>query len=254
MHRSLEGHTAHRYDGELNNLHLQMLELGGLVLDQVNLALRSLRERSATLAQNVLEREHDVDRLEMQIDNDLVAVIAKRAPVARDLRVIIAISKATTDLERIGDEAARIANLALAIYDSDTALPSKHLMRDVNIMGQLAVAMLHEALESFDTLNAERATALVCEENELEIEFQSSLRRLATYLLEDARNVGHAIHTVLMIKSIERVGDHARNLTEYIVYIITGKDIRHNHSGYCETPVRVAAKGADGETEPPGKA
>lgn len=254
MHRSLEGHTAHRYDGELNSLHLQMLELGGLVMDQVNLALKSLRERSATLAQDVLEREHDVDQLEMKIDNDLVAVIAKRAPVARDLRVIISISKATTDLERIGDEAARIANLALAIYDSDTALPSKHLMRDVNTMGQLAVAMLHEALDSFDTLDAERASTLVCRENELEIEFQSSLRRLATYLLEDARNVGHAIHTVLMIKSIERVGDHARNLAEYIVYIIKGKDIRHNHADYCETPSRVDAKAGGGETEPPGKA
>lgn len=95
--------------------------------------------------------------------------------------------------------------------------------------------MLHEALESFDKLDAERAAALICKENELEIEFRSSLRRLATYLLEDARNVGHAIHTVLMIKSIERVGDHARNLAEYIVYIIQGRDIRHNHAAYCGT-------------------
>jgi len=242
MHRSLEGHTAHRYDGELNSLHLQMLEMGGLVMDQVNLALQSLHDRSATLAQNVVEREHDVDQLERKIDNDLVAVIAKRAPVARDLRVIISISKATTDLERIGDEAARIANLALAIYDSDTSLPGKNLMRDVGIMGQQVTAMLHESLESFDTLDAKRAAMLICKDNELEIEFQSSLRRLATYLLEDARNVGHAIHTVLMIRSIERIGDHARNLAEYIVYIIQGKDIRHNHAAYCETDAGAAEK------------
>ncbi len=248
MHRSLEGHTAHRYDGELNSLHLQILELGGLVMDQVRLALKSLRERNVTMAQEVLEREHEANQLETEIDNQLVAVIAKRAPVARDLRVIIAISKATTDLERIGDEAARIANLALAIYDSDTALPSKHLMRDVNVMGQQAIAMLKEALESFDTLDARRASTLICGENELEIEFQSSLRRLATYLLEDARNVGHAIHTVLMIKCIERVGDHARNLAEYIVYIIQGKDIRHNHAAYCEAD--NAATGND--TSPSG--
>jgi len=213
MHRSLEGHTAHRYDGELNSLHLQMLELGGLVTDQVDLALKSLRERSVTLAQHVLEREHDVDQLEIQIDNDL---------------------------ERIGDEAARIANLALAIYDSESAMPGKHLMRDVNIMGQQAKAMLHEALESFDTLHADRAAALICTENELDIEFQSSLRRLANYLMEDVRNVGHAIHTVLMIKSIERIGDHARNLAEYIVYIIQGRDIRHNHAAYCETDAEAA--------------
>jgi phosphate transport system protein len=241
MHRSLEGHTAHRYDGELNSLHLQMLEMGALVMDQVNLALQSLHDRSATLAQNVVEREHDVDQLERKIDNDLVAIIAKRAPVARDLRVIVSISKATTDLERIGDEAARIANLALAIYDSDTSLPGKNLMRDVGIMGQQVTAMLHESLESFDTLDAKRAEKLICKDNELEIDFQSSLRRLATYLLEDARNVGHAIHTVLMIRSIERIGDHARNLAEYIVYIIQGKDIRHNHTAYCKTDA-----GADG--------
>ena len=108
-------------------------------------------------------------------------------------------------------------------------------MRDVGIMGQQVTAMLHESLESFDTLDAKRAAMLICKDNELEIEFQSSLRRLATYLLEDARNVGHAIHTVLMIRSIERIGDHARNLAEYIVYIIQGKDIRHNHAAYCET-------------------
>jgi phosphate transport system protein len=248
MHRSLEGHTAHRYDGELNSLHLQLLELGGLVMDQVQLALKSLQERSAKIAQNVLDREHEVDQLEMKIDNDLVTVIAKRGPVARDLRVIIAISKATTDLERIGDEAARIANLALAIFDSDNALPSKHLMRDVNTMGQQAIAMLHEALDSFDTLDTARAKSMVCKDNDLEIEFQSSLRRLATYLLEDARNVGHAIHTVLMIKSIERVGDHARNLAEYIIYIIQGDDIRHNHAAYCEVDAaaRMSADDAEG--------
>ena len=242
MHRSLEGHTLHSYDGELNGLHIQMLEMGGLVMDQFKLALQSLHDSSVLLAQRVLEREHDVDQMEIKSDNDLAKVIAKRAPVAGDLRVIISISKATTDLERIGDEAARIASLALSIYDSDTALPGKHLLRDVTTMGELAAAMLHEALESFDTLEAERAAARICKENELEIEFQSSLRRLATFLLEDARNVGHAIHTVLMLKSIERIGDHARNLAEYIVYIVQGKDIRHNHADYCGT-----VAGATGE-------
>ena len=234
MSQPLEGHTVQRYNGELNSLHLHVTEMGGLVLDQVRRALDSLRHKDIDAARTVLEREHEVDALEVNIDNDVVSVIAKRGPVARDLRVIIAVSKAITDLERIGDEAARLANLTLAIYDSENSQPAKHLMRDVSTMGHIATTMLGEAIQSFDTLNAKHAANLVCRENELDIEFQSSLRRLATFLLEDARIVGHAIHTVLMIKAIERIGDHARNLAEYIIYIVQGEYIRHDHAAYCE--------------------
>jgi len=233
MSRALEGHTVQRYDGELNSLHIQVLEMGSLVLNQVRHALTSLNQKEIAIAHDVLEREHDVDELELKTDDQVVSVIAKRGPVARDLRVIMAMSKTITDLERIGDEAARMANLTISIYDNDSQ-PSKHLMRDVMTMGQVALRTLEEALESFDTLDTARARALICSENELEIEFQSSLRRLATFLLEDARNVGHTIHTVLMIKAIERIGDHARNIAEYVVYMVEGEDIRHHLGAYCE--------------------
>jgi phosphate transport system protein len=235
MTHSLEGHTVHRYDGELNNLHLRVLEMGGLVLDQVRHALRALQDKDTGFANTVLEREHEVDNLELEIDDDVITMIAKRGPVARDLRIIMSISKTITDLERIGDEAARIGHIAKAIYESERSAPSGHLMRDVIKMAQLGVEMLQEALEAFDSLNATHARALVCRENELDLEFQSSLRRLATFLLEDARNVGHAIHIVLLIKCIERIGDHARNIAEYIIYMVRGEDVRHRLGSYCET-------------------
>lgn len=245
MTKALEGHTLQRYDGELNNLHMRVLEMGSLVLNQFRQALQALREQDPVVAQQVLEREHDVDRLELESDEDVITVIAKRGPVAGDLRVIMAISKAITDLERIGDEAARIAGLITLIYDKERNLPSPQLLRDVVTMGGLALEMLQEALESFDTLDADRAQALACRQNELDVEFQSSLRRLATFLLEDARNVGHAIHTVLMIKAIERIGDHARNLSEYVIYMVSGQDIRHRLGAYCRTQGHAATDGRD---------
>jgi len=235
MTRALEGHTVQRYNGELNNLHLRVLQMGGLVLDQVRHALLALQHKDLTIANTVLEREHQVDELELEIDDDVITVIAKRGPVARDLRVITSVSKTITDLERIGDEAARIAHLAQSMFETERSQPGSHLMRDVTNMGQLALDLLQESLESFDALDAGRARTLLCRENVLEIEFQSSLRRLATFLLEDARNVGHAIHIVLMTKAIERIGDHARNIAEYVIYLVRGEDVRHRLGSYCET-------------------
>ena len=191
MTQALEGHTVQRYNGELNSLHLRVLEMGGLVLDQVRHALLTLQHKDISIANTVLEREHQVDELEVGIDDDVITVIAKHAPVARDLRVIT--------------------------------------------MGQLALDMLQESLQSFDSLDASRARGLVCRENVLDSEFQSSLRRLATFLLEDARNVGHAIHIVLMTKALERIGDHARNIAEYVIFMVLGEDVRHRLGSYCDT-------------------
>jgi phosphate transport system protein len=235
MTQALEGHTVQRYDGELNSLHLKVLEMAGLVLDQITHALRALKKKDIGSANTVLEREHQVDELEVATDDDVVTVIAKRGPVAKDLRVIMSISKTIADLERIGDEATRVAYLAKGLYESEHSQPSNQLMRDVTRMGRLAQEMLQEAMQSFDSLDDARARALICRENELALEFESGLRRLATFLLEDARNVGHAIHIVLLAKSLERVGDHARNIAEYVVYMVGGEDVRHRLGSYCES-------------------
>lgn len=235
MSTHLEGHTVQRYDGELSSLHMLVVEMGGLVLGQVEAALQALREKDISEARQVIERDHDVNAREVKADEEIVSVIARRAPVARDLRTIMSMSKAIADLERIGDEAAKIASIILNIYDNDRSDPSAFLMRDIYTMGNLAVGMLREALEVFDNLDADHAEAVATGNTEMDAEFQSSIRRLATFIMEDSRNLGHAINIVLIIKALERVGDHSRNIAEYVVYLIKGKDVRHRYKEIHES-------------------
>lgn len=227
MIQPMEGHTVHRFDGELNNLHMLILEMGGLVLDQVRQAIKAVTEKDTEAARLVIQREPDVDGLEVKIDEENLVVIAKRCPVAKDLRITTAISKAVTDLERTGDEAARIANQVVHMYGNDTSDPSVQLLRDIRTMGKLSLQMLQDAIDIFDTFDVARARVLANGNVELDEEFQSSLRRLATFVLEDARNVGHTINVTLIMKALERVGEYARNIAEYVIFVVKGEDIRH---------------------------
>ncbi|MGD8567994.1 MAG: phosphate signaling complex protein PhoU [Gammaproteobacteria bacterium] len=236
MIQPMEGHTVHRFDGELNNLHMMILEMGGLVLDQVQQGITAVTDKNMAAARLVIDREPNVDALEVKIDEENIIVIAKRCPVGKDLRITTMVSKAVTDLERIGDEAARIANQAIQMYDNDSNDPGTHLLRDIKTMGKLSSQMLHDALEIFDTFDVERAQKLAAGNVELDEEFQSSLRRLATFVLEDARNVGHTINITLIIKALERVGEHARNLAEYVIYFVKGEDVRHQAATYPGNP------------------
>jgi phosphate transport system protein len=239
----MEGHTVRRYDGELNNLHLLVLEMGGLVLDQSRKAVEALKTGDLDMSRLVLARETEVDALELKIDENVWSVLGRRGPVARDLRVVMAFSKAVTDLERIGDEAVRISHTTLAVYDDDVRRPNRKLLRDVNTMGKLAIGMLQDAVWLFDTFDIDVAEGLLRRHTELDAEFQSSLRRLTTFILEDARNVGNAINTVLLVKALERIGDHARNLAEYVIYLVRGEDVRHQGA-------RQQMNGADAAGKP----
>lgn len=230
MAQPLEGHTVQRFDGEMSNLHMLTIEMGGLVLDQVKRSLEALHEENADIAREVIIRDQEVNELELRTDEQIVTLIARRAPVARDLRGIMAMSKAICDLERIGDEAAKIAAAVITIYDSDQSNPSYHLMRDVQNMGKLASRMLRQALEAFDEMDLGKAETLTNEHYELGAEFQAGLRRLMTFIMEDSRNVGHAVNAVVITKALERIGEHSTNLAEYVIYILKGIDIRHQHS------------------------
>lgn len=226
MQESLDGHADYRYDGELNEIHLLMLEMGGLALNQSQLAMRSLIDHDTDAAREVLQREDRVDALEVKADEQILDLIGRRGPVARDLRVVMAFSKAVKDLERIGDEAARIAKITLYLNRESGSNPSKAQLRDILTMGELAISVLGRSLEAFDDLNPEDAGRLLAKSEELEAEFQSALRRLATFVLEDARNVGHVINITLVVKSLERIGQLAVNLAEYVVYLVSGLDVR----------------------------
>lgn len=227
MTRELEGHTVKRFDGELGHLHLMMLEMGSLVQNQARTALHALLEEDLVEARHVLDRELQVTELGLKIDNTLVDILARRGPLAKDLRAVISFSKGVKDLERVGINARRIAQIALNIYATGRSVPSATLLRDVGTMGELGLSKLEQGLKVLDSFDCAEAEGIV--ENgssELVSEFQSSLRRLSTFVLEDARNVGHSISITLVLRALERIGEYGQNLAEYVIYMQRGENVR----------------------------
>ncbi len=223
-----EGHIFKRYDGELNYLHHLVLEMGGLVASQVQDALEAFKSRDPVLAQKVVDLDGEVDRLEVNADDEIVQLLAKRCPVSSDLRLVIAVSKSVSDLERIGDEAVRIAGLVIQLFgERRLGDPNSKMLRDVDRMGCMALLSLRQAVEVFDVWDEAKALRVIATHREMDDEFQSDLRHLLTYVLEDTRNIGYAIGVVLVIKALERIGHHAQNLAEYAIFQVRGEDIRH---------------------------
>lgn len=222
-----EGHIVRRYDGELSHLHYLVLEMGALTLTQVRDAREALCERDMKLAQQVIAREKEVDACELRADSEIVQLIALRTPVGSDLRLVFAVAKSITDLERIGDEAARVAHIGMQLFASDGAEPNPVLLHDIASMGALAVGQLENALRVVDRWDGALAEELLDAHQDLDFEFQAAFRRLMTFIMEDARNIGFAVNIVLIIKAFERIGEHAQNLAEYVLYQVAGTDVRH---------------------------
>jgi len=225
-----EGHIVRRYDGELASLRLLVLEMGGLVLDQVRRAVASLDREDLSEAREVIARDHAVNAYDLRVDEASIRLLARRQPVAGDLRVIMSIAKAVADLERIGDEAAKIARITLHLFAAGGSVPRRALLRDVRAMAALATRMLADVLRAFDEMDVQAAMAVAAGDAELDREFRAASRRLSTYVMEDSRQLGHTINALTAVKALERIGDHAKNIAEYIVYLVTGQDIRHADS------------------------
>jgi phosphate transport system protein len=222
----IEGHTIKRYDGELNQLHHLLLEMGERVLAQLREALAAFNERDLRKAQQVVASDHLIDQMEVQADDEVVKLLARRAPLGGDLRLVIAVSKGISDLERIGDEAVRIAGLVIHLFGQEGSDPGRQLLRDVNRMADIALRALQDSLKVCEDWDEKKARQVIDDYRELDEEFQSDLRRLMTYVMEDARNVGYAITVVLVIKSLERIGHHAQSLAEYVVFQVKGENVR----------------------------
>lgn len=222
-----EEHIVKRYDQELSRLRNLVLEMGGLVEEQMIGAMQALEDEDVQAAREIIARDQVVNGLEVKVDEASVNLVALRQPLAGDLRLIMSMHKAVTDLERIGDEAERIARMVVHLYDSTASPPNTRMFRDVEAMFGLAKEMLHNALDALARLDVEQAVMVAQGDLELDNQFQDGMRRLITFMMEDARVIGQAIDVMFMLRSFERIGDHAKNIAEYVIYLVKGKDIRH---------------------------
>jgi phosphate transport system protein len=208
----IEGHISRAFDGALVALHLRVIEMGGLVLDQVREAAGAYTEWDTNAALRVIEREQTVNAYDRSIDAEQVTLIARRQPMASDLRVIIAMSKAVAELERAGDEAAKIARTVLG----HGGRPGPATTRDARHLGRLAVSLLRLALDAFDRIEFTLADEVIARDRDLDEEYSAGLRRLLTRAMEDPRHFDVALEAAFVLKSLERIGDHARNLARHI--------------------------------------
>jgi len=217
-------HIAKQFDADLENIRSRVLQMGGLVEQQIVHAFEALDSGDLALAEQVIATDHDVNRHEVELDEACAHLIARRQPAASDLRMIMAVIKTITDLERIGDEAKKIAKRAKQLHSMDAGFAPKIDLRHV---AQRAVEMLRQALDAFARLDLNAAFDVVRQDKEVDTEFKSIMRQLITFMMEDPRTISRSLDVLFIAKSIERIGDHSKNMAEYVVYMVKGKDVRH---------------------------
>lgn len=227
MNEMTDGHTVKSFNDELNKLNQYVMNMAALVREQIAESVRTLDEEDVEAAKRVVERDREIDALELEADDHIVHVIAKRQPLARDLREVMAVGKIISDLERIGDQARRIARLTVYFYDSDASPPSFRLISDIPKLAQLVDGMLEKAIAAFDQLDADLALDVIRREADLADEMVAAQRRLSTYLMEDSRSIGHVVDITLGLRALERIGGHAKYIARHAIYLVKGKDVRH---------------------------
>ena len=233
-----EKHLSTQFDTELSGISTRVLEMGGLVESQVSRSVYALTQFSDEVASEVLVTEERVNAMEVEIDRDLSTIIARRQPTARDLRLLIAISKTIANLERVGDEAARIARIVQRLLSTGMSSRMRLPVNDLAYEAELAVKQLRKALDGFARLDVEKAVEVLKHDDLIDQEFEGLIRKLITFMMEDPRTISSSIDLVFVAKAIERVGDHAKNLAEQIIYIVKGTDVRHNSVIDVESMVR----------------
>jgi len=230
-----EKHLSTQFDSELNSVSSRVMELGGLVESQIRQAIYALSQFSMEAVEQVASIEQRVNAMEVEIDHELSSIIARRQPTARDLRLLIAFSKATANLERMGDEAHKMARMVKSIIESGAArsLPSS----DLRMAADLASGLLRKALDSFARLDTKAALDILKEDDLIDKEFDGFVRKLVTYMMEDPRTISATLDLLFLAKAIERIGDHSKNVAELIIYLVKGKDVRHAAMNDIESAV-----------------
>ena len=221
---SYRQHISEQFNAELDSVKTQMLEMGGAVEQQIAAAVAALVGLDSGEAELVVARDHEINALEVAIDEECSRILARRQPAASDLRLILAISKVLTDLERIGDEAAKIARQAINLSE-EGASPSGYV--EMRHIGQHVMAMLRNALDAFARMDVEAAIGVAQEDSIVDKEYANAMRSLVTYMMEDPRVIGSVINEMWALRSLERIGDHASNIAEHVVYLVKGLNVRH---------------------------
>jgi len=232
----MDKHISSQFDAELSGVSTRVLELGGMVESQIRHAVFALAQFSVEVADQVIATEREVNAKEVEIDHELSSIIARRQPTARDLRLLMAISKITTNLERAGDESERIARMVKLIVDrgNTRSLPASEL----RVAADLASGLLRKALDAFARLDAQTAVVILKEDDLIDAEFDGFMRKLVTYMMEDPRTISASLDLLFVAKAIERIGDHAKNIAEFIIYVVKGADVRHTALADIESAVK----------------
>lgn len=229
-------HLSSQFDSELNHVSSRLMELGGLVESQIQQAVYALLLFVEDVADKVIETENRVNALEVEIDRELSSIIAKRQPTAKDLRLLMAISKATANLERAGDEANKIARMVKSMISSGIfkSLPSSEL----RLATEMASGLIRKSLDAFARLDTSTALAIMKEDDLIDKEFDGFVRKLITYMMEDPRTISASLDLLFVAKALERIGDHAKNIAELIIYIVKGEDVRHSSLEHIESTLQ----------------
>jgi len=217
-------HISRQFNSELEDIRTRVLQMGGLVEEQIGRAINALVGGDSTLAEAVVTDDYKVNRMEVNIDEECSQIIARRQPAAGDLRLVVAVIKTITDLERIGDEAEKIAHMATRLATEER--PKNNYM-EIQALGDHVRMMVHDALDAFARLDIEAAIRIAREDERVDSEYEGVMRQMITFMMEDPRTISRTLNVIWAARALERIGDHACNICEYIIYLVKGKDVRH---------------------------
>jgi len=231
---NINHHISRQFNQEIEDIRNKVLRMGGLVQQQMEMAVQAIVQSDVELAEKVIQQDEDVNEMEKQIDEECMLILARRQPAAFDLRLLISVIKTIGDLERIGDQAERIARMAIQLQDID----QKANYHELEHLTELVKSMLSGALDAFARFSVDSALKTFKEDKKVDQEYVSIFRQLTAQMMEDPRNIKRALNVLNVNRSLERIGDHTCNICEYIIYTIKGEDVRHMSTDEMEEKIQ----------------